>query len=127
MDPTGAILVYIKRKPLRALHQKSTQDGHPCVMKTEQPISRQPVETSSKTSHAEERVHGSARSVPPQGLGHPKDASAFLSLVLGQQEESLDEAEGKWSGAATLRLALISCGLFWVIVAVGVWAYFYAH
>ena len=95
-------------------------------MKTEQPISRQPVETP-KTSSVEERVYSSARTVPPQRLGHPRDAAALLKLVFGQQDENREAAQGKWTGAATLRFALISCGLFWLIVAIGVWAYFYAR
>jgi len=69
-------------------------------MKTEQPISRQPVKTP-KTSLAEEHIYGSAQTVPPQGLGHPKDAAAFLSFVFGQRQESSGEATQKWSRAAT--------------------------
>jgi hypothetical protein len=123
MDPIGANMVYIKKKHSLVLHQKSIQDGHPRAMKTEHPISRQPVKTP-KTSLAEEHIYGSARTVPPQGLGHhPNDAAAFLSFVFGQRPESSEGATQKWSRAATFRFALVSCGLFWLVVALCVWVY----
>src|SRR5882672_3284900 len=120
------IMVYIKKKRWLVLHQKSTQDGHPRVMKTEQPISRQPA-NAPKASLAEEHMNGSARTVSSQGLRQPKDAAVFLSFVFGQYEESREDAARKWSRAGTLRFALISCGLFWLIVATGVWAYLHVR
>lgn len=122
LDPIGANIVYIKKKQSFALHQKSIQDGHPRAMKTEQPISRQPVKTP-KTSLAEEHIYSSARTVPPQALGRSEDPAAFPSFIFAQRQENSEDTSRKWSRAATFRFALVSCSLFWLVVALCVWAY----
>jgi len=91
-------------------------------MKTEQPISRQPAETP-KTLLAEKHLYSSAQTVPNHGIGHSKDIAAFSSEVFEHQQESSEETTPTWTKSQTFRFALVSCGLFWLVVALGVWAY----
>jgi len=94
-------------------------------MKRGQPLSR-PTLITEKAS----RTEGSDR--PADIISHqePHDSeseAAILAALLSQQDKCIDGPMKKWTSAQTFQFALVSCGLFWLVIVVLAWAYMHGH
>jgi hypothetical protein len=94
-------------------------------METHLPAPR-PQEASAKTSLAKKHAQTSEQRVPHHGLDDSNDAF-LLSRLLGPHKADTEDTPQKWSNARTLWFVFASCGLFWLTVALAVWAYRSGH
>jgi hypothetical protein len=80
-------------------YRNSTHHGHTHTMMTQRPRWSEPAETSEE---------------------HPADARAHAADKAVKAKRDRDR---KWPWPQTLRLAILISGAFWLLVALGVWAY----